>query len=172
MVEYLQIGKIVNVHGVRGEIKLIPLTDDLSRFDELEWVYVEKGTNIEKRSVTSVKYFKGTVIMKLEGIDTVEAADALRNCFILVDRAHAVKLPENTYFICDIIGCSVYDENGNVLGELTDVLKTGSNDVYVIKSGSKPDILLPALKSVVKKVAPEEKRIDVIVPKGLLEDEV
>ncbi len=172
MIEYLQIGKIVNVHGVRGEVKLIPLTDDPSRFDELEWVYVEKCGSVEKHSVNSVKYLKGSVIMKLGGIDTVEAAEALRDCFIVVDRAHAVKLPENTYFICDIIGCTVYDENNNALGELTDVLKTGSNDVYVIKNSSKADVLLPALKSVVKSVAPEEKRINVVVPKGLLEDEV
>lgn len=172
MIENLQIGKIVNTHGVRGEVKVLPLTDDPKRFDELEWVYVEKNGVLEKHSLNSVKYTKGSIVLKLSDIDTVEAAEQLRDCFILVDRENAVKLPEDSYFICDLIGSTVFNENGKVLGRLMDVLKTGSNDVYSIKNDSGKELLLPALKSVVTSISITDKRIDVIVPRGLGEDEV
>lgn len=172
MYEYLQIGKIVNTHGVKGEMRLIPLTDDPHRFDDLKWVYVEIDHEMKKFTIENLKYTKASVIIKLSGIDTVEAANTLRDCFILVDRSHAVKLPEGSFFICDILGSTVLDENGTVLGQLTDVLQTGSNDVYVIKNGSGRELLLPALKSVVRKVSPEHQRIEVVVPKGLLDDEI
>lgn len=171
MYEYLQIGKIVNTHGVRGEMKLIPLTDDPKRFDDLDWAYIEKD-GMKKYRIESVKYFKGSVIIKLEGIDTLEEAAAFRELFLLVDRQNAVKLPKDTFFICDIIGSKVVDENGSELGILHDVLQTGSNDVYAVKSSSGREILLPALKSVVRNVSLEQKRIDVVVPKGLLDDEI
>lgn len=172
MYEYLQIGKIVNTHGVRGEVRLVPLTDDPHRFDELEWVYVEKNGTMTKCVIKDVKYTKGSVILKLSGIDTMDAAEALRDCFILVDRANAVKLPKDSFFICDILGSSVIDEKGVELGQLVDVLQTGSNDVYVIKNEAGRELLLPALKSVVRGISLEQKRIDVTVPKGLFEDEV
>lgn len=172
MYEYLQIGKIVNTHGVRGEVRLIPLTDDPHRFDELEWVFVEKGSTMTKYSIMEVKYTKGSVILKLSGIDTMEAAESLRDFFVLVDRSNAVKLPKDSFFICDILGSNVVDEKDVVLGQLVDVLQTGSNDVYVIKNESGKELLLPALKSVVRAISTEQKRIDVIVPKGLFEDEV
>jgi 16S rRNA processing protein RimM len=171
MYEYLQIGKIVNIHGIKGEIKLIPLTDDPRRFDELDWVYIEKD-GLLKHRIESVKYFKGSVILKLEGIDTPEAAAAYRDDFLLVDRANAVKLPEDSFFVCDILGSRVFDENGTEIGELLDVLQTGSNDVYVVKGESGKEILIPALKSVVRNISPEQKRIDVVIPKGLLDEEI
>ncbi|NLK88171.1 MAG: 16S rRNA processing protein RimM [Clostridiaceae bacterium] len=171
MYEYLQIGKIVNTHGIRGELKLIPLTDDPKRFDALERAYIDKDGMHEYR-IESVKYFKGSVIIKFEGIDAPEAAAAYKEHFLLVDRQNAVKLPEDTFFICDIIGSKVIDENGSELGTLIDVLQTGSNDVYVVKGDSGKEILIPALKSVVRSISPEQKQIHVVVPKGLLDDEI
>ncbi len=171
MYDYLQVGKIVNTHGIKGELKLIPLTDDPKRFDELEWAYIDKD-GMQKCQIESVKYFKGTVILKISGIDTPEAAAEYRDHFLLVDRENAVKLPKDTFFICDIIGSKVVDENGAELGELQDVLQTGSNDVYVIRDDSGKEILLPALKSVIRNILPKQKRIDVVVPKGLLDDEI
>lgn len=172
MYEYLQIGKIVNTHGVKGEVRLIPLTDDPHRFDALEWVYIEKGNAMKKYSIKDVKYTKGSVILKLSGIDTVDTAETLRDCFVVVDRSNAVKLPKDSFFICDILGSTIVDEKDAVLGQLVNVLQTGSNDVYIIKSESGKELLLPALKSVVRKISPEQKRIEVTVPKGLFEDEV
>ena len=120
MYEYLQVGRIVNTHGVRGEVKLMPLTDDPSRFDDLEWVFIENDGVMTRYEIQSVKYFKGMVIVKLAGIDDPETAAALKGCFALVDRVNAVRLPEGSYFICDIIGCSVFDENGALLGKVSE----------------------------------------------------
>jgi 16S rRNA processing protein RimM len=170
MEEYLQVGKIVNTHGVKGEVKLIPLTDDPHRFDELDWVYVEKGSIRNRHTIEDVKYAKGSVILKLSGIDTMEAAESLRDSFITIDRANAVKLPEDSFFICDLIGCTVMDEKGAELGKIDEILQTGSNDVYVIKNKDGKELLLPALKSVVRKVSIDLKQIEVTVPKGLLDD--
>ena len=168
MYDYLQIGKIINTHGVTGEVKVIPLTDDPARFKKLKWVYIEKNNSLEKINIKGVKFFKNTVIAKLEGIDDLEAAAKLKEHFILVDREHAVSLPEDTFFICDIIGAKVFDESGELLGELVNVLETGSNDVYVVKSPDNKEILIPALKSVVKSVSVKDGRIDVVLPEGLL----
>jgi 16S rRNA processing protein RimM len=172
MVEHLQIGKIVNTHGVRGEVKLIPLTDDPHRFDELEWAFIEKDGSMEKHEVHQVKHVKGSVIIKFSGIDSLDEAEQYRNCFVLVDRKNAVKLPADSFFICDLIGCSVYNEKGVLLGELADILQTGSNDVYIVRNSSGKEILIPALKSVVRSISLEQQRIDVIIPRGLLDDEV
>ncbi len=172
MVDYLQVGKIVNTHGVKGEVKLIPLTDDPRRFDELEWVYIERDGRLKKHTILDLKYIKGSVMIKFSDIESMSEAEQYKDCFVLVDRENAVKLPEGSFFICDIIGCSVFDENGSLLGKLTDVLQTGSNDVYVVRDDSGKEILLPALKSVVSKISTDQQRIDVIIPKGLLEDEV
>jgi len=172
MYEYLQIGKIVNIHGVHGEVKLIPLTDDPRRFDDLEWLFVEKGDSISRHDILGVKYVKNSVILKLSGIDSVEEAEKFRESFVLVDREHAVRLPEDSYFICDLLGLSVFDEKGKLLGKVEDVLQTGSNDVYQVKNETGNEILIPALKSVVQGISIENQRIDVILPKGLLDDEV
>lgn len=172
MVEYLQIGKIVNTHGVKGELKIVPLTNNPHRFDDLEWVFIEKDGMMKKHTILDVKYTKGSVILKFSDIDTMDAAEKYRESFVLVDRKNAVKLPEDSFFICDILGSSVIDEKGNLLGHLEDVLQTGSNDVYIVKSESGKELLIPALKSVVSRISKEEQRIDVIIPKGLFEDEV
>ncbi|HEX2947409.1 MAG TPA: ribosome maturation factor RimM [Clostridia bacterium] len=172
MYDYLQIGKIVNIHGVRGEVKLIPLTDDPKRFEDLEWVYVEKSGSMEKHDISGIKYVKNLVVLKLSGIDSADEAEKYRECFLLVDRKNAVKLPEGSYFVCDIIGLSVFDENGTLLGKVEDILETGSNDVYQVTNNAGKDILIPALKSVVHRISLEEQRIDVTLPKGLLDDEV
>jgi 16S rRNA processing protein RimM len=172
MHKYLQVGKIVNTHGVSGEVKLIPLTDDPKRFDDLEWAYIEKDGVLSRHDVQRVKHVKNHVIIKFSGIGSMDEADVYKNCYVVVDRENAIKLPEDSYFICDIVGCDVADENGNLLGRITDVIKTGSNDVYVVKSETGKELLLPALKSVVRKVSLDERRIEVSVPKGLLDDEI
>ncbi|HHW00047.1 MAG TPA: 16S rRNA processing protein RimM [Clostridiaceae bacterium] len=172
MHQYLEIGKIINTHGVRGEVKVIPLTDNIERFDDLEWVFVDRSGNLERHNVLGVKYFRDLVILKLEGINNMNEAETLKGLFLLVDRENAVKLPEDTYFICDIIGCEVLEENGNTLGIVEDVLQTGSNDVYVVKGHNGREILIPALKSVVLEVLIEEKKIIVKIPEGLIDNEV
>lgn len=172
MYDYLQIGEIVNIHGVKGEVKVIPLTDNQERFDALKQVYLDRNGNLEEFDIEDVKHFKAAVILKFKGIDTVEAAEALRGLFLVVDRKNAVKLSGDSYFICDILGCEVQDMTGASLGKLIEVLHTGSNDVYIVKNDNGREILLPALKSVIREVFVEAGVIKVIIPEGLLENEV
>lgn len=167
MLEYLSIGQIVNVHGFKGDVKVYPLTDDASRFEELKEVYVEHRDGLRKYEVQQVKYLKNMVAMKLKGIDTEEAANKMRGLYVKVDRSKAVKLPEDAFFICDIIGLTVHDTEGKALGQVQDVLQTGSNDVYVVRNDEN-EILIPALKEVVKEIDIRDKRMTVQLPEGLI----
>lgn len=167
MLEYLSIGQIINIHGFRGEVKVYPLTDDMSRFNKLKEVYVEENEQLVKYEVERLKFLSNTVAMKLKGIDTEEAANRLRNFYMKVDRKSAIKLPKDSYFICDLIDLEVYDGKGSLLGTIRDILQTGSNDVYVVQNGEK-DILVPALKEVVKVIDLKNKKIVVELPEGLI----
>ncbi len=171
MKDYLAVGKVVNTHGVKGELKVIPLTSDLSRFDYLLFVTAKYEGELREFRVLSARLHKNTVLIKLKDIDTMNDAEKLKGQELWVERKHARKLEEDEYFICDLIGLKVY-ENDIYLGTVTDVLQTGSNDVYIVKDSDKSgEILLPALKSVVVNVDIENNRMDVIVPEGL-NDEV
>jgi 16S rRNA processing protein RimM len=165
--DYLQVGKIVNTHGIKGEVKVIPLTDDPERFHKLKWVFLEKNSKHEKVDIESLKFIKSTVIVKLKGIDDMTAAEGLKETYMLIDREHAVKLPKDSFFIFDLIGCEVFNDQGEKLGILSNILKTGSNDVYVVK-GEDKELLVPALKSVVKDISIEDKKIVVTLPEGLV----
>ena len=172
MEEYLEIGKIVNTHGVKGEVKVIPLTDNPERFNDLEWVYIEKNNKLVKYKIGGVKFLKNFVIIKFQGVDDINSAQELKETYMKVDRKNAVKLPEGSFFICDLIGCTVFEENGNKLGVIADVIQTGSNDVYIVKREQGRDVLVPALKSVVRTVSLEKRMLEVQLPEGLVEDEV
>ncbi|OGO78522.1 MAG: 16S rRNA processing protein RimM [Clostridiales bacterium GWB2_37_7] len=167
MLEYLSIGQIVNTHGIRGELKVYPLTDDAARFDKLKEVYIESKGVMTKYQVESSKHLKNTVILKLKGIDTMNDAEKLRQLYLKVGRWDAVRLPKDAFFVCDIVDSEVYDIHGVLLGKLYDVLQTGSNDVYVVKTEDK-DLLIPALKSVVKEINLQSRKIIVDLPEGLI----
>lgn len=167
MLEYLSVGQIINIHGFRGEVKVYPLTNDMERFSKLKQVYVETQDGLKSYDVQSVKYLKNTVVLKLKGVDTEDAANKLRSCYVNVDRQKAVKLPKDNFFICDLIECEVYDLNGALLGTITDVMQTGSNDVFVVKTDKK-EILIPALKSIVKEVDIDNRKVVVELPEGIL----
>jgi len=169
MLEYLIVGQLINTHGVKGELKAIPLTDDPNRFKKLKWVYIDKNGKLDKYDIIGVKFFKQFVILKFRNVDTMDEAEKLKGLYMKVDRANAVKLPKDSFFITDIVGLSVFDENESLLGKLVDVIQTGSNDVYVVRDTDGKEILIPALKSVVKEVSIENGRISVILPKGLLD---
>ncbi|NMA67111.1 MAG: 16S rRNA processing protein RimM [Clostridiaceae bacterium] len=167
MKEYLAIGKVVNTHGVKGEIRIIPLTSDLSRFDYLLFVNTEWEGKLKEFRVTSARFHKNFVLLKLKGIDTMDDAEKLKGQELLVERKHARKLEEDEYFICDIIGLEVFEDDV-YLGVITDVLQTGGNDVYVVNNKeTKKEILIPAIKSVVLEVDLENKRMKVKLPEGL-----
>lgn len=149
----LTVGQIINTHGIKGEVKVFPLTDDIKRFRRLKSVIID---GIEK-NIIWCKLQGDRVILKIEGIDDMEAAASLRSKYIEVTRENAVKLSEGRYFITDIIGCDVFDENGIMLGAVDNVIQTGSNDVYSVKG--KEEILIPALKDIVIKIDIENRQI-------------
>ena len=169
MIEYLIVGQLINTHGVKGELKATALTDDPQRFRKLKWVYIDKNGSLEKYDISGVKFFKQFVILKFQKVDSMEEAEKLKGLYMKIDRADAVKLPKDSFFITDILGMKVYDENGVMLGILADVIQTGSNDVYVVRDEEGKEILIPALKGVVREVLLEEGKISVILPKGLLD---
>lgn len=169
MSDYLAVGKVVNTHGIKGELKVIPITSDLSRFDYLLFVTVNWEGKPKEFRVTASRLHKDFVLMKLNGIDTIEEAEKFKGQELLVARKNARPLEEDEYFICDIIGVEVYEDD-RLLGILTDVLETGSNDVYVIKNSDQKELLLPALKWVVEKVDIEGKRMQVRIPEGLIDE--
>ena len=177
MLKTLLIGEIINVHGVKGALKVQPLTDDLSRFSKLKEVYVKdtKG-KLDRNHLFNKKYkvisglaSGGFVILRLYGVDDRDTADLFRGCFLEIDRKDAIKLPKDNYFIGDLIGCRVIDINGEQIGVLHDVYQTGSNDVYAVKRPSKKDLLLPAIGSVIKDVDVENGVISVCLIPGLKE---
>lgn len=169
MVEYLAVGKIVNTHGVHGEMKVLPLTTDISRFDYLKIVWVENNGGLTEHFVKKVRYHKNFVLITLSGIDTLEKASEYKNCYIKVNREYARPLEEDEYFIADLLDCDVYQE-AVLLGKVTDVLQTAGNDVYVVSGDKYGEILIPAIVSVVLDVDIEGKRILVKLPEGLVEN--
>ena len=168
MEEYLEIGQIVNTSGLKGEVKVKPLTDDITRFDDLEKIYVQKANQLIEFKIQNVKYSKNMPILKLEGIDTIEEAEKYRNFYIKINREDAIKLDENSYFIVDIIGCDVYTEENMLLGKVTEVFQTGSNDVYAVKNTEGKEIFLPAISDVIKNVDIPNKKITINLLEGLI----
>ena len=172
--DYFRIGLILRPHGVHGEVKLLPLTDDPSRFKKLKDAYIEvsEGSYKPIKVVSAKAAAENSAIAKIDGIDTVEIAESLRNKYLCVDRAHAVKLPEGTYFVRDIIGCLVFSSDGNELGVVEDVYETNANDVYVVRGRGR--LSVPALKKLLDNVDIENKLIvfnaEVLSEVGLFED--
>ncbi|MPL60386.1 Ribosome maturation factor RimM [bioreactor metagenome] len=144
--ELIVIGQIVAPHGVRGDVRIFPHTDFPERFTQTKQLILEDGSCLR---IESVKFHKKFVLLKLHGINTMNDAENLRGKFVHVKRADAVRLPEGHYYHFDIIGLKVYSETGEYLGKITDILSTGSNDVYVIEQDAKKPLLIPALKEVV-----------------------
>ena len=149
--EYLMIGEITKPQGVRGEVKVRPCTCDPERFDGLETVYIKKGEAYEPLNITVNRLTPDAVFMNVAGITDRDAAEKLRGTLLYIDRAHAVVLDEDTAFLADLYGLRGRVDDGRDLGELTDVMQPGGNDVYVFK-GPLGEVLVPALKSVVLSV--------------------
>lgn len=171
MQEYLEIGQIVSTHGIKGSVKVNPFTDDMSRFDDLKKLYIETKSGLKEVLIEQVSYHKNQVILKFKDIDSIEEVNQYRNCYLKIDRQDAVKLPKNSYFIVDLMECEVYDEAQNYVGKVVDIFPTGSNDVYVVKKDNGKDLLLPAIKEVIKNVDIESKKIIVNLIEGL-DDEI
>lgn len=168
--EYFEIGQIVNTFGIKGMLKVNPFTDDITKFEKIKTVLVEINGKQSSLEIEEVKYSKNQVLLKIKGIDTIEQANKYRNCYLKIPRAKAGKLPENTYFIADLIGLQVYSDEGKLLGKVEDIYNTGSSDIYVVKDECGKQILLPAIKEVIKQIDLEQEKIIVHLLKGLVDE--
>ena len=168
MQEYLEVGQIVNTTGLKGLVRVMPFTDDIKRFEKLKSIYIVKANELIEKEIQEVRYYKNMVVLKFKGIDTIEEAEKLKGLYLKIQRKDAVKLPKNTYFIADLIGLDVYSIDGKHLGKVDDIFPTGSNDVYVVKDSEGKQILIPAIKSVIKNIDLENKKIEVELIQGLI----
>ncbi len=168
MTKYLEIGQIVNTFGIKGVIKVKPFTDDIKRFDRLKKVYIENKKFKKEYEIEEVKYHKDMVLIKLKGVENPEQANLLRDSYLKINREEEKPLQEGIYYIVDMIGLEVYTEQGEILGKLEDIFNTGSNDIYVVKNELGKQILLPAIRDVIKQIDLENKKMIVHLISGLI----
>lgn len=157
MEQYLQVGVITSTHGIRGEVKVFPTTDDPQRFKKLKKVFLDTGREKMPLEVAGARFFKNLVIVKFKAIDNINEIEKYRQCALLVDREEAVDLQEDEYFIADLLGMEVYAD-GEYFGNLKDVMETGANEVYVIESEKHGEVLLPAIHDCILSVDTEERK--------------
>ncbi|MBP5453867.1 MAG: 16S rRNA processing protein RimM [Lachnospiraceae bacterium] len=169
MEDLLTVGIITTAHGVHGEVKVYPTTDDVKRFKKCKELILDDGKNQRKVKLLSVKFFKQFVIIKFEGIDTMDDALKLKNASLLVTRDMAVKCEKDEYFIADLIGLKVYDEENNLIGVVSEVYQTGANDVYEIEKEDSKKVLVPAIKDCIKDVDIKAGKMTIHVMEGLFE---
>ena len=168
MEQMLRVGVITSTHGVRGEVKVFPTTDDAKRFKTLKKVILDGREPLEL-SIEQVKFFKNMVILKFKGYDNINDVETWRQRDLVITRDQAVELKEDEYFITDLIGLTVVNEEEAVLGRVKDVLETGANDVYVVELTGGKELLLPAIKDCILNVDLEGGRMKVHVLDGLMD---
>lgn len=164
----LQVGVITQTHGIRGEVKVFPTTDDVNRFRKLKEVILDTGREKILLEIEGVKFFKQFVILKFRGYDSINDVEKYKQGKLLVTRDKAVKLQKDEYFVADMIGMHVVTDGGNDFGALKEVLATGANDVYVVSREDGSEVLLPAIKECIKKVDMDSRVMEVHIMEGLL----
>lgn len=170
MAEYITVGKVAAPFGIRGEVKVVPLTDFPERFSNRGRYYLSKQNLFKTVEIQEVKIRGRDIIIKFEGIDSPEAARKYRNALLQVPRSEVLPLPEGHYYHYQIVGLLAITEDGTLLGRVAEVLETGSNDVFLVKDDQGRECLLPALKEVVRKIDLEKGMLLVCPLPGLLED--
>ncbi len=165
--DFLEIGKIINTHGLKGEVKISPWTDSYDDFEGFSHVYTRTE---QKLNIDGVKYQKNNLIVKFREINSIEEAEKYKNAVLYLTKEELGELPENVFYIADLLDCTVFSEDGEKIGILCDVFSTGSNDVYDIKRENAKNLLVPIIDGVVKSVDIESKKIVIKIPEGL-EDE-
>lgn len=169
MEDLLQVGIITSTHGVRGEVKVYPTTDDPRRFRRLKEVVLDTGKEKMNLEIEGVKFFKQFVILKFKGLDNINDIEKYCQKSLYVTRKNAVRLQRDEYFIADLIGLKVQDEDGKELGTVKDVIGTGANDVYEVEMADGKSLLLPAIKQCILNVDVENGTMQVHVLEGLLD---
>lgn len=168
MEQLLQVGVISSTHGIRGEVKVFPTTDDPDRFRKLKQVILDTGREQKDLEIEGVKFFKQFVILKFKGIDNINDIEKYKGKSLYVTREHAVKLKKDEYFIADLIDMQVELENGTAFGVLTDVMQTGANDVYCIRTEEHGEVLIPAIKDCILDVDVEAGKMKIHLLDGLI----
>ncbi|WP_099190414.1 ribosome maturation factor RimM [Tepidibacter mesophilus] len=167
MIEYFNVGQIVKVQGLKGDMRVYPLTDYKERFEEIDWVYISDDTET-KYEIEKVRYKGNVVILKIKGIDTINDAEKLIKKYLKIPRENARDLEDDEYFISDLIGIKAYTVDGEYIGVLHEVLQTGANDVYLIKNDENKEILIPAIKKFVPELSIEDKKMIIDPIEGML----
>lgn len=167
MEDLLQVGIITTTHGVNGEVKVFPTTDDPARFKKLKQVVLDTGREKLSLKVAHVKFFKNLVILKFKDYDNINDVEKWKSKGLYVTRENAVKCEKDEYFIADLIGLSVVSDEGEALGELLEVLSTGANDVYTVTKGGEKDLLLPAIRECILSIDMNRRVMTVHVMDGL-----
>lgn len=169
MEERFQVGVITSTHGIKGEVKVFPTTDNPKRFKKNIELILDTGKEEILLTVESVKFFKQFVILKFKGFDNINDVERYKNKSLYVTRENAVRLRRNEYFIADLIDLSVFDEEEKQIGILADVMQTGANDVYVINMTDGRELLLPAIKECILSVDMDERKMVIHILDGLLD---
>ena len=168
MEDLLKVGVITTTHGVRGEVKVFPTTDDAERFLDIEYVLLDTGKELRRLNIQNVKFFKNLAILKFEGIDNINDIEMYKGRELWIPREEAQELGEDEYYVADLIGMDVLLENGEKFGVLRDVMETGANDVYIIDSAEHGEVLLPAIKECILDVDLEKNVMTIHLMKGLI----
>ena len=171
MENLLEIGKIVNTHGLRGEVKVVPWTDSAEDFEYISSVYIKIKNEYKKLTISGVKYQKNNVILKFKEYNDINEILPFKNCVLYAERDELGELPEGVYYIVDLIGLEVYTEDGEFVGKIADVFNAGASDIYDVKRAGKKDLLLPVIDEVVKNVDIKGGKVTVNIMEGL-DDEV
>ena len=169
MEDLLQAGVITTTHGIRGEVKVFPTTDDVHRFEDLDSVLLDTGRDYMKLEIENVKYFKQYAILKFKGIDNINDIEKYKGRSLYVTRDQAIPLEEDEYYIADLIGLDVYLESGEKFGVLKDVMETGANHVYIVETEEGKEVLIPAIHECVLDIDVEENRMEIHLMDGLLD---
>ena len=168
MEQFLQVGVISSTHGIRGEVKVFPTTDDPERFKTLKHVLLDTGREKKPLEIQGVKFFKQFVILKFKGIDNINDIEMYKKRELWIPREEAQELEEDEYYIADLIGMDVVLEDGSKFGTLKDVMETGANDVYVVEDAKGEEILLPAIRECILDVDVEKNVMTIHLMKGLI----
>lgn len=169
MEKQLQAGVITSTHGIRGEVKVFPTTDDAQYFRELKKVYLDTGKEQIPLEIEHVKFFKQFAILKFKEIDNINDIEKYKGKSLMIDREDASPLGEDEYYIGDMIGMDVYtDDPAEHFGVLRDVLETGANDVYIIDSDRHGEVLVPAIRQCILRVDTEKNEMHIHLMEGLL----
>lgn len=167
--DMLRIGVVTTTHGIRGEVKVFPTTDDVSRFKKCDEVILVTREGNLILHVKSVKFFKNIVILGFREFDDINQVETFRKCDLMVTREHALPLKEGEYYLCDVIGAKVVEEDGSLVGEIIDVIETGANNVFAVRMESGKEVLFPVIPDCIKKVDTAAGIVTAQIMKGLME---